>query len=234
MKKILVLIVLLGLSGCSVEYNLNITGDEFQEEIIIDDNGFDFDISAYQDQPDPQNGDYSDIETYNATINDNLSILSYDFNKDDFRDSNAANVCFRNLVVNEDDGVMTLLTTDFSTCMDYYTNIDDITVNISLDREYVSVNHNADTVRDNVYTWNITRDNLDGKYIYLAYQGDSCNISCGENQELINPDSADCYCVDINEEDSNWFNYILIASVLAVFIIAIWALIKYRSMKSMK
>lgn len=242
MKKISILLAVLCLTGCNIEYNLTITADEFQEEIVIDQNDINFPITVYSDQEGTGEGKvdgvlYYDIETTNVS-----SILSHDFTLEDYGRSHAANICYNHFVVNEEDNITTILSSNYYNCMDYYSSLDTITIKVDLDTDiYEIVNHNADSVNGSLYTWNINRNNYQDHYVYLAYQEKKesvCDIvSCDEDEELINPNSEDCYCKKKSvengstiEEDGNMlFEYILLGGILLLFAIAIIGLIKYKS-----
>ena len=242
MKKWLLLLAVLLLSGCNVEYELNITEDEFQEAIFIDEGGFDFPITAYYDDEGTSEGFVDGIEYYQATVTDNSSILTYDYLPEDYERSHAANVCFNRFVVNEENGITTLVSSNYYNCIAYYSSLEAITVNVNLDHNiYSIVNHNADAVHGNQYTWYINRNNYEDHYIYMAYQEKSlnaCSITCLEGEELINPDREDCYCRVIDEtnedmeEENTIYDYILVGAVLLLFIIAILGIIKYKSINS--
>lgn len=94
MKKILVLLVVLCLTGCNVEYNLTITEDEFQEQVVIDENDIDFPITVYSDQEGTGEGKVDGVLYYDIETTDTSSILRHTFNSLDYERSHAANTCF--------------------------------------------------------------------------------------------------------------------------------------------
>lgn len=241
MKKILVLLVVLCLTGCNVEYNLIITEDEFQEQVVIDENDIDFPITVYSDQEGTGEGKVDGVLYYDIETTDTSSILRHTFNSLDYERSHAANTCFNRFLVNEEDGVMTILSSNYYNCMDYYSSLDTIKVQVKLDTNiYEIVNQNADQIDGSTYIWNINKSNYQDHYVYLSYQkkgSNTCDIvSCDEDEELVNPNSEDCYCKKKSaendkevEEENVLFDYILLGGILLLFVIAIVGLIKYKS-----
>lgn len=161
MKKIFLCILLcLCLTGCSINYNLEIdnnsfketiTGDVLNEEIEINDNQTDISM-AYQlikfDQPATN---ISDDLLYNKVLTEreNSTYYNYSFtyNEQTIKNSKILLECFEDFKFEIDDDYYYLMSIG-----DFYCNYaDEILVNITTDNK-VTLN-NANIVNGNTYTW---------------------------------------------------------------------------------
>ncbi len=165
MKRLLILLSILLLTGCSVNYNLEIDGDLFKEEItgniykyefddISDING---DHNIYWLLHDRQTAIDDEDSFYEQNINeigDNVEFnYKYNYNNN-YGASNILNKCFEKKIFEEtNDLYIVHLYGNF-----YCQYADEIEVNVS--SKYVIFNHNADKVDNNIYTW-ILRENDD-------------------------------------------------------------------------
>lgn len=193
MKKwILTIICIFLLTGCSVNYNLNID-KKFTENISAretDSEYFGYEISGmslkelndyYLKMPIPllSNEDHFS-ESFDKTpgisyysvkdlTNDSeigLYLTGTFKNYNKYSDSNMAWYA-SNLSVKKDDNKMTILASNFK-IFKQYINLDKITVNIKVN--YFVSENNADSINGNVYTWVITRPNYSNKTIKLTYK----------------------------------------------------------------
>ncbi len=178
-KRFLLLFVLIILcSGCSVKYELDIDKNlNFYEDIAIkSDNSNDTakikefnqyipvsvdidDFSAYEKKA-------SDIDYYDMKKNDSSIVFHNIFDRDTFVNSTIVNNAYEYISVAEMKDKIVV-----STSMDFllyrtYDNLDDVQVIIT--SKYKLINTNADKVDKDKYIWNITRDNAVGKNIYLT------------------------------------------------------------------
>lgn len=183
MKKIIIILCLVLLSGCSVNYNLDITSSKVKETMEFDITETDYQI--YNDNNEEKlsatlyeyfdereilafdNMNYKDFHKKNLTKgNRSLNVkYSYDYTYLDFYNSYAINNCFEDYVVlNEDDYFYIKAYGKFN-C--YY---DDTYINIKTDRRVI--NQNADSYKDGVYTWKITKDKMDNVNILFQVEKD--------------------------------------------------------------
>jgi hypothetical protein len=196
MKKILFcLFILLFSCGCNATYNLEINNKGFQEELsFYETNSILFDkdmgngktyresIQKLYDSPkgvlyDDQNND-SETDTivkgrtyYNRKIiNDNgLGLVyNYNFKEDDYERSLILNTCFDAVSIYNDEGLTVLTTSKGFNCYNYYSYLEAILVNVKI--KYKVLSSNADSVKDNTYTWNITKDNASSKILFIKYK----------------------------------------------------------------
>lgn len=102
--------------------------------------------------------------------------LKYTYALDDYQYSSLIHYCFDTVLVENKNGYFTMQLKDNFKCFDQdvYQQLEQITVNIVADQV---VANNADQTSQNVYTWNLSRDDVD-KEIYLkAKVGNSISYS---------------------------------------------------------
>lgn len=170
MKKIILILLILVVSGCSTQYNLKIDGKKFKEDINIIINKSEIPAPSPIDgveTDDPitpfltgdttvffQNDDiiYNKIvEEFDNYYNINMS---YQYNGNEFKNSNSLQLCFENIDFSESKNYKINLSGTFY-CM--YSD----SVSINIESKNRVINNNADSVNGNVYTWNITQENKD-------------------------------------------------------------------------
>lgn len=186
MKKIFLLIMIsFLLSGCTAEYNLNISDKGFNETLVLraenlNDNELliDYPITAFYDSEgnneDPLKKE-PDVEYYNSKLikENNLNKLTYNykFNESEILSSRIIRNSFSTIIFkkydHDEDGkndYMLISTTD-----DFegfkYENLSKVVINIRND--YKVISSNADKVNDNIYTWIFTRNS--NKAINMVY-----------------------------------------------------------------
>ena len=194
-KYLLLVLFLFLLSGCTVDYKLVInenTLDEvvtFSESIsnINDITNFD-DFTSYNDAIDELNKNpqhvlnNANINPYDLNqivdgvsyydkeiLNDNLNygiIGKYNYKFNEYSDSRLLLTCYAKVAFLESD-TYTLSTSPKFLCFDKYFNLDEVNVTITVDNKYTVISSNADSVTDNIYIWNITRNNSNNKSIVL-------------------------------------------------------------------
>lgn len=181
MKKILLLVIpCLLLSGCTVNYNLKIEDNKFIE--TIKGNVLNEELKTDKEQTDinlyyelinfEQNSLISDeTAKYKKTISQNKNlvdknsidyIFSYTYNKETINDSRILNECFENFTFEEKDNKYY-----FIAFGDFYCNYTkDININITTD--YKVINHNANKIENNTYTWTINENNTENLELYIT------------------------------------------------------------------
>lgn len=175
MKKTLLLTILcLLLTGCTINYNLEIDDNEFRETITgnvlnserinkeeqTDVNFFD---SLIRDE---QQATYNDQNSFYKKIlnelNDSTDFeYTYTYNDYTINDSILLDKCFENYSVKTEDNKYKIMTYGNFNCK----YADEIKVNIKTD--YQVTLHNADKVKDNTYTWIINDETVDDFEIIL-------------------------------------------------------------------
>ncbi len=199
MKKLLMLILMaIVLTGCSVDYNLVINEGVFEETISIienDSSKFYSPIDSYGSISYKERIDWlnthpiyvfknSDIDPYDDTIE--VSGVKY-YNKEKVVDDNKYGVvmttsgdienindlrslshCYEVAQVINNKDEYVLSTSFKNYCFENYTLLTEMTINLTTDMKVTS--NNADSISGNTYTWKITKDNYENKSISLAMQ----------------------------------------------------------------
>lgn len=169
MKKIILLLATLMLCGCSVEYNVTI-GNNIEETVIVD-NIVSVETPAFiNDQGSSEtNEKIEGIDYYDLEVTQDKSIYKYKFGLNNYSQSTAVNTCLKSVKLTVSNNSYILNTSNQFTCMDYYTKLDDIKINITLNSMYELKNHNADSVTNNIYSWNVNRSNYKNKNIQMIF-----------------------------------------------------------------
>ena len=167
MKKILIILsCVFLLSGCSVEYNLEINRDVINENIMIGK----FDASEVEDfeylTPYAIINDQFQ-EFYKFDYDDKILNLSYEYEEQNIEMSEAFNQCYDMSNFNDDNFYYILTSNEFK-CLSYLDySVDEVKINIKSD--YKIVSSNADYVENNVHTWIVDRSNYENKPIEIKF-----------------------------------------------------------------
>lgn len=204
MKKIILLIVcVLTLSGCSVEYNLTID-DSFNENILVftnDLNNLDINHEEYYNKSyralfrdmlntsvmsyfndenfDPYGSAIQpNVKYYNKKLINNGSIygINYDFDFDynNFYRSSAIKSCFNEINISKYQDIYTLKTNNKCKLFDTYPLLDNIKIIINTNFDIIY--NNADFSSDGIYTWVIDRNNYSNKSINISFDTVTDNL----------------------------------------------------------
>ena len=186
MKKIILLLMIIFVSGCSAEYNLEYSDNTYKESLFIngnkneqiDDNLFSSIINDYYnkniiinydaDPGDIKNEDFPlYYNVYNKKIIDDNRyglLLNYNYeNKDDYIKSTIVNELFYDVIVDNNYIEMKSIKDVFSN----YDYLESITIKFNTDKYIKSIN--ADEKIDNNYYWYIDKDNYKNKNIYIIF-----------------------------------------------------------------
>lgn len=256
MKKKIILgcLGILFLSGCSVDYNLEITEDSFKEESIVktdttiepkeEFNGtllvdlFKNVSDEYNYEPiyfDNVNDNYlgSDyaLGTVNYTVNtyaENNYVgyrFSHLFDNKDIVRSNAIKRCFEELSIQNHEGYVMLKTNNKCDLFDLYPLLDNLNIRIKTDLEVIV--SNADNVNNNVYIWNINRDNYNNKSIHLTYALPS-NVDKDEDKATPEKDKDEGKEKEVENTKNGKYNIFLILGSMVILGVVIFATLKYK------
>ena len=177
MKKIFLLVIVsFLLCGCTANVNINISNDKIEEEVVINapvENGLTKEqthnqfrkfIPIYADtivadtEPDEQ---VTGVKYYNRTEqtynNGYIFNYRYTFSLNDYLNSQTLKNAFQSYSIITDNSKETIeLSTDNGGMLFFnnYPSLSEVKVNISTD--YKVLEHNADSVNNNTYTWNFT------------------------------------------------------------------------------
>ena len=201
LKKFILVVVVLFITGCSAEYNMTINNTKDIEESlnIVENNKELFDKQAeeisnstlneyletnlkwptpiYIDSiTNPIEPTKIDGVTYydkkNISTSSQLGInYSYKFNNTDYTNSNIVNNCY-NFEYKIMNNVFTFKTTSEFKCFEKYPLLSDVTFN--LNTKCHVIDSNADTIKKGKYTWNIDKENK---------KSISFSIDCSEKKE---------------------------------------------------
>ena len=173
--KVLILIILsLFISGCSVVYKLEIKDDEFRENIDISiKNNDTSSISYFKDNKfyAVMDGASNFIE-YNKTIsnNDSDSIinLSHNYDRIDYKKATILKSCFDAYNIVSEDKYYLITTSKGIKCAKEEDTVllDNLTIIIKTNH-VVKESNNIESTKDNEYIWKFNKDNYDNAEIYM-------------------------------------------------------------------
>ena len=242
MKKLFFLFFLLLLmTGCSATYNLEIKDNSYIENIDItlekiEENAyFESDVkipvnknSFLSGDPDPNIEASENIKFYDyVKKNDGVKFSSL-FELSSFSFSGAIYSCYDKLNAYHRGGNIIISTSSRAVCFDNYSNLNKITVNITVDKKVKS--HDADKVSDNVYTWYLTPDNP--KAINLVMESQS-NYSSSLKSSSFDKGSQSSSFKDnyLSNNDSNFGKYFVYIVFAFLVIVSIAAFIIFKKVK---
>jgi len=244
MKKIILLIVIIGVCGCSAEYNIIIDKKNIEEVVSLQATNNLDEIEYYNNNKEKKvTPYYGTIDNYyDIKYDDNIRNITLKYNYNDnvvYSVSKAFKGCFEksNIVTNEDNEI--IFQANGFLCQSYdYIDVDNLIANVTIN-DYEVIKHNATIVNNNIYSWKMINGTFPDIYLKIKEKSktqeiEKCNLKCNDNEELINPNSKDCYCKEKNEEKKNeskntLLDYILLVAILLLFSIGIIGLIKYKS-----
>lgn len=166
---------LLILTGCDVEYNLEIIDDNINETVSVslDNNSSNKDNIDSLIKAEP----YAVVNSvsqkkYDKEIikNDNKVNVKFSYNYifDGYRDSSLFNSCYDNYGLHYDDKYYYITTSEKFNCMVYdFVPIDNVKIKIKTN--YKVIDNNADEIKNDVYVWNINSSNADNKPIKFVF-----------------------------------------------------------------
>lgn len=174
MRKYLLLLIIVLLTGCDITYNLEITNDSFNESAnfvsVSSDESKEF-SDYYINQDYIATKDILNKDFYNKkTINkgDYLGLnVNYSFDYSDYNSSSLLNYCFESNSIQRKNDIIVINAKNSYQCFipDEYNKIDKIVIKIKTKLKVLK--NNADEINNNIYTWNLYRDNSLNKDIYL-------------------------------------------------------------------
>ena len=172
-KKFGLLLTLLFLSGCTVEYNANITRENVTEMATIDEViNETYPVTAYiNDQgPSETNDKTPGIDYYEIVANNNTMMFKYTFPFNRYLEGTGVNYCYKEVNMKKlEQNQYKITTSNYNSCIDFYNEIDQIKINLTFANEFTITNHNADQVNNHTYTWLINRANYQNKAIEITY-----------------------------------------------------------------
>ena len=146
MKKYLLLIVPIILTGCTANYTLTYENNNFNEEVIIE-NINDEELSKFDKLKASDNfKDEKNNLEYKYIDNGKTKTIKLDIGED-LVVTKLLNYCYEDIYLINESNYFTIQTGGEKYCKNY-----DIKVNFKTDKNII--NSNADSINDNVLTWN--------------------------------------------------------------------------------
>lgn len=184
MKKILSLLTILLLTGCSVNYDIKIDGNKLEEEIKITESINNFNESISDQQVENSYSEFSSDkkEKYKTSKNKQDDFVTYTLNQkytiSERMYIRAFSECFDTYKVSVEGKNYVIKTGQEFKCLSYgYNKIDNVNVNISIAQPVIE--SNADSVSNNIYTWTFDNNSPEDKYIYIKFK----KIDINENKK---------------------------------------------------
>lgn len=173
MKKIILLITIILLTGCTATYDINIKKDSVYDSIkIYTDN------KIVKNATDDETMKFSEklgewergYEYYKREIYTTDKITgynyTYDFKYDEYDAMSQIRKCYEDFEFKYENNTITIKTSDEFLCRNYYRDVNKLELNIT--SEYKIINSNADTKSENIHTWNIDNTNYKNKPINIT------------------------------------------------------------------
>ena len=183
-NKSLFIIILILITGCSVEYNLNIDSSFSEHTVYIPESseemidGTQYRLPALfsESRLTYDNSNLKEIKYYNIkTLKDNKFSFNCVYDDNQLNDSNIANSCYQFFSVDAKENEVSILTGNKFYCFDVYEELDSVTININ--SNYKVIQSNADKIVGKKHTWYITRENASNKPIIFVYDKSKKNMT---------------------------------------------------------
>ncbi len=167
--KIVVLsLLLLLVTGCSVDYTLNFQNNNLLENISIDATGSDMTKEEISEMLKLHMYPESENQLYQIKQNNKKIQLSQKYNVSTYKNSLLLNQCYTAYNFIENGDYYDLTTSEIFSCNPFeYMYIDELKIKIKTNHKVLS--HNADSVENGIYIWNITVDNASNKPIQIRF-----------------------------------------------------------------
>lgn len=211
-KKVLMLLSIVLLSGCTAEYNLEFKDDVFYEVIegTVNNDEIEEEVEGRTDVNPIYYNLYiednplisSSEEVYNKQIIDIENGKKFNFSyayDGNFDKAKVINYCFEENIFEEDDEFYYINLSGKFGCL--YS--DELKINVTSDKAVLE--NNADSIKNNTYSWTINEDNVDDVNIMMAI---SKSISSKDNE----------YKVEISTFKIVAFVILIVLSIITYFL----------------
>lgn len=189
MKKVILIIFILLLTGCTANYEVNIKNNKITEKLtLIESNSLNFDkklesgstIRKLFDSIVNSKDQYAELvyEAKSINTNDTLGIEYNSIKDKQIENLSALSTCYTDSRISTLNGVVTIETGNNFECYEYYELLDSVRVIINIDNEVLE--SNEDERQGNSYIWNITKNgnkNIKFSYREKLDKGQNRNIS---------------------------------------------------------
>lgn len=190
MRKILLLFFCFLLTGCTLNYNINIDSDYITETINLTIPDDKLNPEAFQELTSSNNSVYLYKKKYydvNYTRENNSTIFDYSFKHKlkDYNDAKVLGWCYQDRNIKEDfDNIIIELNGAFDCAnMEDQNHISQAKINITTKLKVLE--NNADKINGDTYTWIINEDNYTNKPIKMVIKKNSDVKKLKENTNLL-------------------------------------------------
>lgn len=213
MKKILLLIIVLLLSGCTVEYDLEFNDLTVKEKIKIGpiDKLYENELNYLTPYAILNNHQQ---ELYEVDYSNEFLHLNYTYLVNDFRLSETFNDCYELSNFSYDDKYYYILTSKEFKCLSFEKN-EAKEIKIKFKTNHKVVNSNADSIENDTYVWIINENNKKNKPIEIKLEKDAKKKDNKKEKIL----------------DGDFFNIFTISIIIFIICIIIYKYLMNRSKK---
>ncbi len=190
-KRFSILIVLLLLTGCSFEYNVEITENTVKEDnsIFIENTNEEDIENVVNDLVNKYTGPTNSLGMYRSSIVNKNGEFGVSYKKDytasEYNDySLSFSHCYDLYKMIKEDNRIVIATSKEFKCFDKYEELEEVTINLTTDLEVTS--STADVVENNKYSWHINRQNYQDKEINIVLNIEE-EQSAEQNKTEIDP-----------------------------------------------
>lgn len=187
-KKIILLTSLLLLTGCKATYEIDITKETINDKITIkaDSNKVEYANTETTSLFTQKLGEWENGHDFYkreliTTADETGYQYTYNFNYNEYDAMSQIRKCYDKFEFNYENG-LSILTSNTFLCADYYPQIKNYTIKIT--SEYNITESNADAIKDNIHTWNITSYNYKNKPIKIKIDNNKLYVK--ENEKVNN------------------------------------------------
>lgn len=221
LKKLLGLFIcILFLTGCTVNYDVTIDEDSFDESISLSflksQTSYN-DLLVYKNDETPINVHGDENKFYDSQITENFNnyVLTYKYKHDmnSINDAYFIKNCYPNFSLVNSDQMIRISSGNQFMCLNGDDGLSADSVSITIKTDMKVISNNADKVSGNSYTWNIDETNYDNKPINLVIQRDM-NVQ------------------DIIVENDSSFTLIFVVITVLVLLLVIFMVIRLKAKKN--
>lgn len=176
-----ILLLVIFLTGCSVDYQVDIMGGKISETAtfklyksnVLNDSPY-YTLQQMSDQY-FMSSDFLITQEKKEYFNKDYGLvdLKNTYNIKGYLDSYALSICYSAYNVLKENNTIHLSTSNKFLCYDEFSELSN--VNVIIKTNHNVIEHNADEVVDNKYKWNITLDNSNNKPIKFVVSEDYNN-----------------------------------------------------------
>lgn len=184
-KLLLLIIMLLSLTGCTFEYNVEISTNSIKEDniVYIDNSNKNNIKEKVEELVNNYTGPTNSLGMYEQAIVEKNNNFGMSYKKEysdieDYNNSLSFSLCYDNYKLIKEKDKIIISTSERFNCFNKYKELDDVTINIKSKLDVLS--SNADTVDDNTYTWYINKGNANNKNINIVFKPNTENNKQGK------------------------------------------------------